>query len=125
VKATINGKTYDTEEAKQQAEFLTYSDGDHKLYRTEAGEFFLVLSDCVLDGRRLGPLESLPPELHVSDGGRESRQLRDLERRRRLCWEERLLPVTELEAMTWCIKTQIPETFRGYLLECLPAPIGA
>ena len=156
MKASVDGKIHDTDAAERQAEFITYSNTEHELYRTTDGEFFLVLSDYVLDGRRLGPLESLEqlaPELcepphdlsaltewpnwETDDNERqcylaalgaamakptetEKAKLHRLrERERRLRREDRLVLVTNNEALKWCVKTQIPESLRGYLLDCL------
>ena len=38
-------------------------------------------------------------------------------RRERIKIIDTILPLTDREAMVWCIKTQIAECFKGYLLE--------
>ena len=109
MKTTLNGKTYDTD-AASEITMHTTSAGENKLYQTHDGEFFLVEQTCSLDGRKLKPWESpeaLAPELddahpHV--------------RRSRIQFEEAIVTLSTRAAMEWCIKTQIPECFRGYLL---------
>jgi|GEM_PF-6817484 len=80
------------------------------LYRTKAGRFWLRRTVCFVDGRELGNLEPIPRE--VDDAPVEVRQ-------KRLTCKESIVHMTTREAMIWCIKTQIPETLRGYLLDCV------
>ena len=122
MKAIINGKAYDTDEASWQATFLTASDTDHQLYRTADGEFFLVLDEVILDGRRLGPLEDvkdLAPELVMPDTPSPAAARIFWERQSRINRQIDIVPVTAREALLWSIKTQIPATLRGYVLDCV------
>ncbi len=124
MRATINGKSYDTAKSKT----LISEEADHAsfhLYQTKRGDFFLTVEAILLDGRQLKPGESsydLAPELfsgHPVGSPERAEVVR--ERKSRLKSRETLIPLTAREAMVWCIKTQIPEQFRGYVLECLPA----
>lgn len=129
MKATIDGREYDPAQAKHQATFLTYNDTEYVLYQTSDGDFFLLLDCYSLDGRELGPmevLEDLAPEFKdVTPWGsrrpKSKTALRRLEQewQRRVKHYERLVPLTNKEALAWCIKTQIPASLRGYLLDCL------
>lgn len=140
MKASINGRIYDTEQAEWQSTFLTHSGGEHRLYRTPVGEFFIALEETVLDGRRLAPtetLESLAPELceptpDIAENEPDFNEFAETqpdpgetrlhwlrERARRVASDQRILPVSDKEALRWCIQTQIPDCFKGYLLDCL------
>ncbi|MEO8427672.1 MAG: hypothetical protein ABI651_11240 [Verrucomicrobiota bacterium] len=124
MRAKINGKLYDTEQAHQLANWLTYSNTIHALYQTKAGDFFLALKDYVLDGRRLGTLESfheLAPELQEDQTETAANRLRRWEARElRVRIETRIIPMAVREAVEWVIRTNVPECFRGVLLESLP-----
>lgn len=76
---------------------------EETLYRTPEGEFFIDLGETWLNGRRLEPDEDFDP---CTQG--------------RAIYTSTIIPITAREAIEWCIKTRIPETFRGYLLDCLP-----
>jgi hypothetical protein len=106
VKITIDGITYDTDTARKLAHKPTTS-SDQQLYRTPDGRFFVLLLQMYVDGKKLGP-----DEIWIDLGKKKPR-------RSRLCITARIVPVSNRKAVEWCIKTQIPETFRGYLLECL------
>ncbi len=119
-RATINGKTYDTEEAEHITNYPS-PDGDEELYRSDASGFFLVSTLAWLDGRRLKPWESvedIAPELGFGNMAKRTGDIR-AERERRTRVEHEILPLTDREAMVWCIKAHIPECFRGYLLESI------
>ncbi len=118
MRATINGRTYDTDKSEEVA--TGFSDaGDAKLYQTRHRDFFLVKEDRYLDGHRLAPsecIEDIAPEL-TPRGNRfgDPKTTAERGRRYRLC--RTIIPVDQREAMIWCIKTQIPAQFRGYVLE--------
>ena len=83
------------------------------------GDFFLQVASTFLDGRKLKPWEhyrDFAPEL---DGKPGRREIAEAARLRRLRSAKHLVPLTHREAMTWCIKTQMPECFTGYLLESI------
>lgn len=122
MKATINDLIYDTDEAEYQCSDSS-PDGDDTLYRAEDGRFFLEVQETFLDGVKLRPgesVENLAPELDVCNNdlgespARISRRRRKRERVLR-----RIVPMTEREALTWCVKTQMPDCFRGYVLESI------
>ena len=115
MKATLNGKNYDTEEASQIAG-CDSPDGQDTLYETAEGEFFLRVGSTYLDGRKLQPCEH-PYDLAPSLRGKGRKALQ--ERLDRLRFEPEIVPLTERQAMIWCIKTQLPECFRGYVLESI------
>lgn len=119
-RATINGKTYDTAEAESITDYPS-ADGDDFLYRSAEAGFFLVNTATFLDGRRLQPwqeVDELAPELSFGNLEQGSDAIR-AERRRRIRIEHEIVPLTDREAMVWCIKAHIPECFRGYLLESI------
>jgi hypothetical protein len=127
MKATIDGQTYDTEHAKEIGMADNYSQ-DEFLFRTKDGRFFLWRMTLYLDGAKLPPgkgLDDMAPELFGFDKlegtyGEESEDAICLRRRReRVKRVDTILPMTRREAMVWCIKTQIPECFRGYFLESI------
>ena len=106
VKVTINGTVYDTSLSKKLAHRPTAS-SDQQLFQSPTGEFFLLKLQLLVDGQRIGP-----DEVWVDLGRKKPRKSR-------LCITARVIPMTNQEAMVWCIKTQIPTTFRGYLLESI------
>jgi len=85
--------------------------GDEYLYQTAAGDFFLLRKIVYLDGRMMGPIENMPPELLLGTAVAA--------RKRRTRLKEKIIPMSAREALLWCVKTQIPETLRGYLLDCI------
>jgi len=116
MRATINGTDYDTNEADFIAEWLTHAETIDTLYRTRDGEFFLVEEVEWLDGVRLPhnvAVESRAPELLPSS------RTTNADRSRRIRRTYDFKPLTAQKAMKWCIQTLMPETFRGYLLECI------
>lgn len=106
MRAIINGKKYNT----RSAEELTMIPGDSEecLYQTKTGDFFLHKSVTYLDGREMGCDEVMPPELQPMEAAAA--------RKRRVSCKQTIIPMSAREALTWSIKTQTPETFRGYLL---------
>jgi hypothetical protein len=106
VKITIGDITYDTNTAKKWARKPTYS-SDQQLYQTPSGEFFLVILQLHADGIKLGP-----NEIWIDLGRKKPSKSR-------LCLTARILPLKNRKAMEWCIKTQIPPPFRGYILESI------
>jgi len=106
VKVTINGKVYDTNLSKKLAHHPT-SSSDQQLFQTDSGEFFLLKLQMLVDGEKIGP-----HEIWVDLGEKKPRKSR-------LCITARVIPLTNRQAMEWCIKTQIPATLRGYLLESI------
>jgi hypothetical protein len=94
------------------------ADGDDQLYRTRDGHFFLIVMHTYLDGRKLlhsESLEELAPEIAPATAPDLEEACR--QRQVRLRVERVTLPLTTKQAMIWCIKTQIPECFRSYLLD--------
>lgn len=75
--------------------------------QTPDGAFFLWLHQVYVDGQKLGP-NDLWIDLRT-----------DPKARSRLHCQRQIVPLTSREALEWCIKTQIPETLRGYLLDSL------
>ena len=104
VKVQIGNKLYDSEVAKSLAGHRTPS-SHQELFHTSDGDFFLLINQIYVDGQKLGPYD-----LWV-----------DLRRTRvpnsRLQCRQGIRPLQRHEALEWCIKTQIPQTFRGLLLE--------
>jgi hypothetical protein len=120
--ATINGQTYDTEQAEAICNEPS-PDGDDQLYRTQCGKFFLVAQNTFLDGVKLKPWQTkdeIAPELSYSLENRHSSMetihQMNLER---VTSTKEIIPMTDREALTWCVKTKMPECFRGYLLEAI------
>lgn len=106
--------TYDTEDAKWICNESS-PDGDDQLYQTDAGEFFLATCSTFVDGRQLKPwqgLEDVAPKMGPAT-------CRDLKGACRMRCEHQLVSLTHCKALTWCIKTQMPECFRGVLLESI------
>jgi hypothetical protein len=106
LKANIAGIIYDTEESKKLAHKATVS-SDAQLFQTRGGLFFLLLMQLYVDGRKLGPQESWV----------DLRRTPNLVSRIKVGSE--IKPLTSREALEWSIKTQIPETLRGYLLDSI------
>ena len=101
MKATIGDITYDTDDATFLANSCAAS-GEQRLYQMRSRQFFLVVLESYVDGVKLGLHEGW-----VEVGSARSR----------LQVKEHLLPLTCRQAVEWCVKTQIPATLRGYLLE--------
>src|SRR4030095_5046660 len=77
-------------------------------------EFFLLFQQSYLDGRKLGPEEDLyelAPDLFIRGAA--------VERDRRTKSVLAIRPITNREAVVWCVNTQIPKPLRGYLLDIL------
>lgn len=106
MKATIGGITYDTDQSKKLAHKANVS-SDAQLYQTEDGAFFLVSLQLYVDGRKLGPEECWI----------DLRSAPNVNSRLKVASEITVL--TPRLALEWAIKTQIPETLRGYLLESI------
>lgn len=106
MKATIGGITYDTDTARKLAHKPTPS-SDEQLYQSPSGEFFLLVIQAYVDGQKLGPNEVW------FDLGRSAAP------NSRLRFRGRILPLRSEQALRWCIRTQVPVTLRGYLLDCL------
>lgn len=106
----MNSKRFDPKHAEELANYPTMST-DEKLFRTEEGEFFLKLTDTWVDMRRLSPDEDAV-ETYFAAGVENLPSPR-------VVHTTKITSLTHRQAMEWCIKTQIPETFRGYLLDCL------
>lgn len=116
MKATIDGQTYDTEQAECVASDCG-RDNDINLYQTAQGAFFLEKIECLLDGKPLPPGKQawdIDSRLGPIRSKRAQR-----ERNRRMSYRHHIWPVSARQAMIWCIKTQIPECFRGYFLESI------
>lgn len=101
-----NSKTQHAEKARRLARFSALNT-EEELFQTPDGGFYLRITETYFRGRRLGPHEGwralgitrLPDE--------------------RLQNDTRLRPLSKRSALEWCIKTQIPETLRGYLLDSI------
>ena len=106
MKTTIAGIVYDTERSRKLAHKTTVS-SDTQLFQTPQGDFFLVMLQIYIDGRKLGPNEYW---LDLRLGP-------DVESRLKVGAE--IQGLTHRQALEWAIKTQIPATLRGYLLESI------
>lgn len=106
VRTEIAGKFYDTETALKLAGKGSPS-SQQDFMQTPDGAFFLWLHQVYVDGQKLGP-NDLWIDLRT-----------DPKARSRLHCQRQIVPLTSREALEWCIKTQIPETLRGYLLDSL------
>jgi len=112
LKATIDGIVYDTDQSKKLAYKATVS-SDAQLYQTADGRFFLLNLQLYVDGQKLGRDECWL-DLRKS---REPDVPGDISSRLKVGAEITVL--TTRQALEWSIRTQIPETFRGYLLEAI------
>ena len=113
MRTEVNGKFYDTSDSEDLA-IDTLPTGDNHLYQTKQGEFFLLFQQSYLDGRKLGPEEDLyelAPDLFIRGAADE--------RDRRTKSVFAIRPITNREAVVWCVNTQIPKQLRGYLLDVL------
>ena len=104
VRVQIGNKIYDTASATSLAGYRTRS-SHQELFQTSEGEFFLFTHQIYVDGAKLGP-----HEVWI-----DLRRTRDPNSRLRC--RQGIRPLQRHEALEWCIKTQIPATFRGLLLE--------
>jgi hypothetical protein len=120
MKATINGKTYDTEKAKEICNNPS-PDGDDTLYRTPDGKFFVEVTSTFADGVQLRPdqsLEDVAPE--ISPGtAKVWGEVQYQERVRRTRTERRIIPLSDRETLVWCVKTQLPDCFRACVLDSI------
>ncbi|MBU6402712.1 MAG: hypothetical protein KGS61_20515 [Verrucomicrobia bacterium] len=101
-----DNRTRGADRTRRLARFSTLNTEEELWQKTDGG-FLLRISETYFQGRRLGPLEGWR-ELgikHLPDD--------------RLHTGIRVLPLTKRQALEWCVRTQIPETFRGYLLESI------
>lgn len=105
MRVQIGNKIYDTTSAGSLAGHRTPS-SHQELFQTSEGDFFLLIHQIYVDGNKLGPHE-VWVDLRVA---------RHLAHARLQC-RQGIRPLQRHEALEWCIKTQIPETFRGLLLE--------
>jgi len=106
VRIQIGNKIYDTGSATSLAGHRT-SSSHQELYHTSEGDFFLLIHQIYVDGNKLGPHDTWI-DLRASGGANSRIQCR-----------QGIRPLRRHEALEWCIKTQIPETFRGLLLESI------
>lgn len=104
MRVQIGNKIYDTAAATSLAGFRTRS-SHQELFQTDEGDFFLHIHQIYIDGNQLGP----------HDIWIDLRSTRDPNSR--LNCKQGIRPLERHEALEWCIKTQIPVTFRGLLLE--------
>jgi hypothetical protein len=106
LKATIDGIVYDSDRSQKLAHKAT-SSSDAQLFQTEEGRFFLLTLQLYVDGQKLGPDECWF-------------DLRsDAKIRSRLKVAAEITAFAPRHALEWVIKTQIPSTLRGYLLESI------
>ncbi|MEO8429361.1 MAG: hypothetical protein ABI651_19895 [Verrucomicrobiota bacterium] len=113
MRTEVNGKFYDTHDSEDIA-IDSLPNGDNHLYQTKQGEFFLLLQQSYLDGRKLEPEEDLyelAPDLFIRGASNE--------RDRRTKSVFTIQPLTNKEAVAWCVKTQIPKQLRGLMLDVL------
>jgi len=106
LKESIGGIVYDTDKSKKLAHKATVS-SDVQLFQTSDGNFFLLALQLYADGRRLGPNECWL----------DLRKAPEVQSRLKVGAEIQVLIARQ--ALEWAIKTQIPETLRGYLLESI------
>jgi hypothetical protein len=104
VRVQIGNKIYDTASGTSLAGHRTRS-GHQELFRTTEGDFFLSIHQIYVDGNKLGP-HDIWVDLRTTRTPNSRLQCR-----------QGIRPLQRHEALEWCIKTQIPETFRGLLLE--------
>jgi len=106
LKATINGIVYDTDRSQKLAHKAS-SSSDAQLFQTDEGRFFLLTLQLYVDGQKLGPTECWV-DLRT-----------DPKVRSRLKVVAEITAFEPRHALEWVIKTQIPSTLRGYLLESI------
>jgi len=106
LKATIDGIVYDTDQSRKLAYKATVS-SDAQLYQTSDGRFFILNLQLYVDGQKLG----------LNECWLDLRKSPDISSRLKVGAEITVL--TTRQALEWSIRTQIPETFRGYLLEAI------
>ena len=106
MRKVVGTKTYDSAESTCLAAERTHSN-QQELYQTSEGSFCLLIHQIYVDGKRLNPHELW---VDLRSGKNTSSRLR--------CVQD-IVPLTDREALEWCVKTQIPETLRGYLLDCI------
>jgi hypothetical protein len=100
MRATIDGKTYDTEFATRLASHSGISSHE-ELFQTPHGEFFLWMHQIYVDGQRVASKETSFGVVPKSDS--------------RLSCFQKIIPFTRSEAVAWCIQTQIPEILRLHI----------
>ncbi|MCX6925951.1 MAG: hypothetical protein NT154_22505 [Verrucomicrobia bacterium] len=121
MKATISGQTYNTEKAEEICTDAS-PDGDDILYRTKDGRFFLVVASTYLDGIKLLPSQDLhdrATELGIDTSLSEAGNLNWTKLQARKTYTDEIIPLTDRQALEWCVKTQMPDCFRGYVLEAI------
>ena len=106
LKATIDGIVYDTDQSRKLAYKATVS-SDAQLYQTSDGRFFILNLQLYVDGQKLGRDECWLDLRKSADSSS------------RLKVGAEITVLTTRQALEWSIRTQIPETFRGYLLEAI------
>jgi hypothetical protein len=106
VKVQIGNKIYDSASAKSLAGNRTQS-SHQELFQTPDGDFFLLIHQIYVDGQKLGP-NDIWVDLRLTHPPHS-----------RLHCRQGIRPLKRDEALEWCIKTQIPMTFRGLLLESI------
>src|SRR5438046_3148810 len=105
MKITIGGIEYDSLAGEKLASRATASI-DEQLFQTPEGHFFLFILQVMVDGQPLSPYESWI-------------DLRNKAPQTRLSVSERIVPLPTRSALEWCVKTQIPLPFRGYVMESI------
>lgn len=120
MRATINGETYDTRRDEEICNNPS-PDGDDQLYRTSGGRFYITQMSSFVDGVRLR-YDQAPGDI---DSGLDlcnlKEPLRLIERRMktRLTCTREIIPMSDREALVWCVKTQIPDCFRSCVLDSI------
>jgi hypothetical protein len=120
MKATIDNQTYDTKKAKEIC-MEPSPDGDDYLYQTKDGRFFLLETEMFLDGVKLRPdqdPDEIAPELDVCNFKVPLSEIEAQQRARIRCYQK-IRPLSDRAALVWCVKTQIPACFRGYVLDAI------
>jgi hypothetical protein len=116
-----NNQIYDTKQAKEICSEPS-PDGDDYLYQMPDGRFFLQVGTTFLDGVKIRPdqdVNELAPELDRVEFRNEPEESYFARRRARVRYVRTIVPISGREALVWCVKTQIPECFRGYVLESI------
>ncbi len=88
---------FNRKKARQVDNWGRLTEFNEYLYQ-QNGKFFLLVESVIRKGSMYGEEEN----------------------RKTVHERQEVVSMTEREALVWSIKRHIPETFRGYVLECLP-----
>ena len=106
MRANIDGQIYDTEFATSLAAHSTISSHE-ELFQNAQGEFFLWVHQISVEGQKVD-LKEVSPDVRLLEPS--DSPLR--------CFQK-IIPLTRSEALAWCIETQIPQSLRAHLCQCL------